>query len=170
MTLTTAQDAELLKPVKSPRALLEIVYSGGTIRLATGGNITWDGNNWLKSGFQIKDIKTGKGGIQTARITIINESNLYSELAILGSFNFAEITYWEYYGANPTLSDPIKRFFGEVVKAPSMTHNIVFDCATIGGITKRIPNLTLGSPDLNHMPYSGQRIPIGNEIYTVSIN
>ena len=61
-------------------------------------------------------------------------------------------------------------FYGEIVKIPSMGSEIVFDCATIGGVTKRIPNLTLGSPDLNHMPYSGQQIPIGNEIYIVEIN
>lgn len=170
MTLTAAQDTEIALAVRSPRGILKIVYSGGTIRVCTGGNVTWDSQTWLKSGVKIKDIKTGKGGIQTARITIINEANLYSELAILGSLNFAEVTYWEYYGASPALADPVKRFYGEVVKVPSIGGVIVLDCATIGGITKRIPNLTLGSPDLNHMPYSGQRIFIGNEIYTVEIN
>ena len=170
MTLTAAQDAEIIKAVRSPRGLLKIVYSGGTIRVCTGGNVTWDSQSWLKSGVKIKDIKTGKGGIQTARISIINESNLYSEIAILGQFNFQEVTVWEYYGASPALADPVKRFYGEIVKIPSMGSEIVFDCATIGGVTKRIPNLTLGSPDLNHMPYSGQQIPIGNEIYIVEIN
>ena len=170
MTLTTAQDTEIAKVVRSPRTLVKIVYSAGTIRLSSGENVTWDSQSWLQSGVKVKNVKTGKGGIQTARVEIINEDNLYSEIAILGQFNFQEVTIWEYYGLNPALADPVKRFYGEIVKIPSMGGTIVFDCATIGGVTKRLPNLTLGSPDLNHMPYSGQTIAIGREIYTVEIN
>lgn len=169
MTLTAAQTAEIAKAVRSPRSLVQIVYSAGTIRLATGENVTWNSQSWLQSGVRVKNIKSGKGGIQTARVEIINEDNLYSEIAALGQFNFQEVTIWEYYGLNPALADPVKRFHGEIVKIPSMDGTIVMDCATIGGVTKRLPNLTLGSPALNHMPYSGQTIAIGNEIYTIEI-
>lgn len=168
--ITAAQEIEIAKEVRAPRSLLKITHADGIIRLASGGNVTWDSQSWLKSGFKVTNVKTGKAGVQTARVTIINENNIYSELAILGKFNYKRVEYWEYYGANPATDDPVKRFAGEITKIPSMSNVIVFDCATTGALTKRIPFLTLGAPDVNHMPRSGQRIHIGNEIFTIEVN
>lgn len=170
MTITSAQQTEIAKKVRSPRGLVKIVHATGTIRICTGGDVTWDSQSWVKGGVEIKNVKTGKGGIQTVRITLINEDLIYSELAILGSFKLKEVWYWEYYGASPALEDPVLRFYGEIVKIPTMSNKIVFDCATKGSTTKRIPNLTLGSPDVNHMPRSGQKITIGNDIFTIEVN
>ena len=170
MTLTAAQQTEIDKKVRSPRGLLKIVHTDGTIRISKGGDVTWNSQNFLKSGFKADQIKTGKGGIQTGRFTIINENYIYSVLASAGKLNFATVEYWEYYGSSPALDDPIKKFYGEVTRIPSMGAYIVLDCTTTGGVTKRIPHLQLGNPDVNHMPYAGQTIPIGNTIYTVEIN
>ncbi len=170
MTLTAAQQTEIAKPVRSPRGLVKIIHASGTIRIATGGNVTWDSQSWVKGGVEIKNVKTGKGGVQSVRITLINEDQIYSELAILGSFKYKEVFYWEYYGSSPALEDPILRFHGEIVKIPTMSNKIVFDCSTVGASTKRIPNLTLGSPHVNHMPRNGEKITIGNETFTIEIN
>lgn len=167
--ITTAQQTELDKKIRSPRGLLKIVHASGTLLVSTGGAVTWNSMSFIKGGLSIKDIKTGKGGMQVARITLINEDFVYSILAIAGSFTLKEVSYWEYYGANPALEDPVLRFHGEIVKIPTMGRTIVFDCATIGSTTKKIPYLSLGSPDVNHMPRSGERITIGNEIYTIEV-
>ena len=170
MTISSAQLTEIAKAVRSPRGLIKIVHASGTIRICTGGDVTWDSQSWVKGGVSIKNVKTGKGGVQTARITMINEDQIYSILAIAGAFNLKEVWYWEYYGASPALADPVLRFYGEIVKIPTMGLKIVFDCATVGATTKKIPNLSLGSPDVNHMPRNGETITIGNEVYTIEIN
>jgi len=167
--ITTNQQLELDNAVKKPRALIKITHVDGVIRLATGGNVSWNSQSWIKGGIKITSLKTGKGGIQTTRVTIFNESRIYSILAIDRKLNFAVVEIWEYYGTSPALEDPIKKFSGEVVRIPEARSFLVLDCATKGGITKRIPNFTLGGEGVNHMPYSGQKIIIGDQIYTVEI-
>jgi hypothetical protein len=168
--VTAAQQTELDKAVRSPRGLLKVVHATGTILICTGGNVTWNSMSFVKGGVSIKTVKTGKGGIQTARITLINEDYIYSILAISGDLALQEVTYWEYYGQSPALEDPILRFHGEIVKIPTMGQTVVLDCATIGSTTKKIPTVTLGSPEVNHMPRSGEQITIGNEVYTIEVN
>ena len=50
---TTAQQTQLDAMVRKPRALLKLNYNGGVFRMATGGDVTWDGQTWLKSGFEL---------------------------------------------------------------------------------------------------------------------
>lgn len=171
MTLTAAQEAELAAVVKHPRNLLQIDIDGETLRISSGETVTWNSQTWTKTGLRVVSMGNGKGGMETARFEVQNENNVMTAYAVSNSFAFARIQHWEYYGTgNPALEDPIKKFDGEVVGIPSMEQKIIFDCATQGAVTKRIPSLTLTAPDVNHLPYSGQSFVIGGEAYTIEVN
>ena len=171
MTLLTAnQQAEISAPIRHQRFLLQIDIDSQTLRQSSGGTVTWNGHTWSKAGVTVNSLRNGKGGMETARIEVQNQNHVMTAYAINNSFAFARVQLWEYYGTgNPALEDPIKKFDGEVVGIPAMEGKIVFDCATKGAVSKRIPNLTLTAPDVNHMPYSGQAFVVGTEVYTIEV-
>lgn len=172
MTLTTNQESQIALAVRHPRYLLQIDIDSQTLRYASGGTVTWDGETWARTGIIVKSLKNGKGGMEGMRLEVQDEADIMTQIAISNSFAFARVRLWEYYGTTTSVAtdDPIKKFDGEVVGVPFMAQTVVFDCATKGAVTKRIPNLTLTAPDVNHMPYSGQSFVIGNERYTIEIN
>lgn len=171
MTLTANQQTEISAAVRHQRYLLQIDIDGSTLRMASGGTVTWNSQTWSKTGLNVANLSNGKGGMETVRIEVQNQNNAFTAYAISNSFSFARVQLWEFYGTgNPALEDPVKKFDGEVVGIPSMEQKIVFDCATKGAVTKRIPSLTLTAPDVNHLPYSGQFFVIGTEVFTVEVN
>jgi len=172
MNITVNQQAAISAPIRHQRFLVEIVLDNSTLRLASGGNFVFKGNTYAKSGITVDQVKTGKGAVKTARITIPNENSVYTLLALTDTgFPYKPVKVWEYYGTtNPADDDPLLIFEGEIYAVPEIDRTAVFDCATAKMKTKMIPDLTLGPPEVNHLPYSGQRIIIGNESYTIKVN
>tara|TARA_R100001143_G_scaffold61969_1_gene64045 strand:- start:11821 stop:12342 length:522 start_codon:yes stop_codon:yes gene_type:complete len=168
--LTAGQTTAITAPVRHPRLLVQITLAATTLRLSYAETVTFDGNTFSKSGVLVSDVKNGKGGIVTARLKIPNEENVYTQLTLSGAFDFAPVKIWQYYGTgNPSTDDVIVLLDGEIYAVPDMGPAIVFDCATTGAMTRMMPDLTLGAPDLNHMPFAGQQFRIGNEVYIVEI-
>lgn len=168
--LSSAQATAIAANVRYPRLLVQITLDATTIRLSYGETVTFDGDSYSQAGVQISDVKNGKGGIVTARLKIPNEDNVYTQLALSGAFDFAPVKVWTYYGTgNPSTDDVIVLIDGEIYATPAMDQAIVFDCATTGAMTRMLPDVTLGAPDLNHMPFPGQQFRVGNEVYTVEI-
>jgi len=171
ISLTSAQQAALTGQVRRPRYLTEIIIGAQTLRLATGGNSSWLGNTYVKAGFSVSTIKTIEGGVQTCSISIINENEAYSELVITTGFVFRSIKIWKVYGSPPfDDDDPLPKFVGEIVSIPKMGPIITFNCATKYAATRKLPNITLGPPNIKHLPYPGQRIAIGSDLYIVDID
>ena len=168
LTLTAAQLAEIAKKVKAPKQLIEIDLDGDFIRLATGDTITWDGKTFVKSGLKVSSVKTGKAGVQTCRIEIIDTDHIFKELILSTGFIFREVTYWKVYGEQPyAAGDPIKAFNGEIISVPKMKETVMFNCMTTNAAQRKAPIVLLGPPEVKHMPRPGQKILIGREMYTV---
>jgi len=169
--LTAAQTAALTGEVRKPRQMVEITLGENVIHLSTGDNFTWNDDNYVHTGVSVSEVRTGKGGIQTCRIKIIDENNVYSDMLISLGFVYRAIKYWTVYGEAPyNLGDPVLQFVGEVVRVPSIGSVIVFDCATKNGTTRKVPAVTLGPPSVKHLPFPGQKAVIGNELYIVDIS
>lgn len=171
INITVGQQAAISAPIRHQRFFVEIVLDSSTLRLSSGGNYTFKGNSFIKSGVMVDQVKTGKGAMKTARVAIPNDNYVYSILALTGTgFSFKPVKIWEYYGTtNPADDDPVLIFEGEIYAVPSIDRNVVFDCATAKMKTKMVPDLTLGAPDVNHLPYTGQRVVVGNEVYTIEV-
>jgi hypothetical protein len=168
--ISSGQSTAIAASVRHPRLLVQITLDSTTIRLSFGETVTFDGNTFSKSGVQIQEVKNGKGGIVTARLRIPNQDHVYTQLTLSGAFDFAPVKIWQYYGTgNPSTDDVVVILDGEIYSTPAMDQVIVFDCAPTGAMTKMIPDVALGAPDLNHMPFPGQQFRIGNEVYTVEI-
>lgn len=171
ITLTTEQQNALAAAEPKPRQFVEIVFGANTLRLASGKDITWNGNIYVKSGLSVSDVVTGKGGVQTCRIKLINELYTYSDYAINTGFAYREVKYWKVYGDGPyAVDDPILKFTGEIISIPQMGEEIVLNCATKNAATRMVPFMTLGPPSVKHMPYPGQRLAIGDEVFIVEVD
>jgi len=169
--LTAAQITNLAADVRKPRQMVKIILGAQTLRLTTGKDTTWNGNSYVKSGLKVSSVTTGEGGIKSCRVSIINEQQTYSDLAITTGFVFREIKYWKVYGSEPfAVADPILEFTGEIVAIPEMGKIISFDCMTKNAVSRRVSDVVLGPPNIHHLPYNGQKITIGNEVYTVGIS
>lgn len=171
ITISAGQQSAISGKVRHQRYLVEIELDAQTLRLASGGTYTVGGNTFVKSGVMVDQVKTGKGAGKTARIAIPNEDNVYTLLALTDTgFNYKPVKVWEFYGNTSPAEDDLNLIFtGEVYAVPSIDRNIILDCATTKMKTKMVPDLTLGPPDVNHLPYTGQRVVVGNEVYTVEI-
>lgn len=173
MTLSSGQQAAITAKIRHPRTLVKIGDLGETeVRICSGGNITYNSEVYTKAGVFIDQVKVGKGGVKTCRVHIQNDNHVYTKLAISGAgFSFKPIEVWQFYGTgNPANEDVVKIIDGEIFAIPEMGQKVVFDCATSGAMTRMIPDVTLGPPDLNFMPYAGQTFIFGNESWTVEIN
>ncbi len=173
MALSAGQLTAIAAEVRHPRLLVKVTISGNELRYASGGNITFNGQLYSKSGVHVDQVKTGKGGIQYARFHLPNENYGLSQLLFTGSgFASIPVQAWTYYGqGNPSVDDVVNFFKGEVYKVPILNaQKGVLECATAGGKTKMVPDFNISSPDVNHLPYSGQTFIIGNDSYTVEIN
>lgn len=171
LTLTAAQQALITGDVRKPRQMVKIILGVNTLYLSTGDDFDWEGNTYVHSGLLVSDVKTGKGGIQSCRVSVIDDGHAYSGYVIDVGFVYKEVSYWKVYGEPPyAAADPILQFKGEIVKIPRIGSTVIFDCATKYGTTRKVPSVTLGPPNIHHLPFPGQQVVIGNELYIVEIS
>jgi hypothetical protein len=168
--VTTAQQAELDAVVRRPRYLAQFTLGGTVFRIASARQVTFDGNTFSKTGLDVRNLKTGKGGIQTCRVMVQNENHVWTQILVSMAFTHRPMKVWKYYGdSDPSTDDAVVAFDGQILAVPSIGDHVVFDCVSTNGATKEIPNVTLGPPEVKHMPYPGQRLIFPNEIYTIEV-
>lgn len=166
--LTPDQQSAIAGHVLLPRQLIEIDMGGTYIRMSTGADVTVFGNNFQKGGLLVTNTRTGKAGVQSCRIQIMDADNILKGLSFSAGFTFRDVKYWKVYGNPPYDDDDLELIFkGEIIRIPSMGEVVSFDCMTKNTAQRKIPFALLGPPDIKNLPRPGQKLLIGNELFTV---
>lgn len=170
MAVTPGQQAELDALVRRPRYFAQLTLGATVLRIAMAREVTFDGNVFAKTGLNVKNLSIGKGGVQTCRVLVQNENNIYTQLLVALPFAERPIKVWKYYGnTDPTVDDAKLIFDGQIINVPSIGDEVAFDCVSTNGVTRTIPNVTIGPPEVKHMPRNGQRLVFPSEIYTIEV-
>ncbi|PUB82372.1 MAG: hypothetical protein DBP02_15070 [gamma proteobacterium symbiont of Ctena orbiculata] len=153
-TVSTAVAQDSTTPVY----LVELGYAPA-IRLSTVGDVSWNGQNWIDSGVEVRSIRQTKGGGQTASLRLLNHDNAYGALVLGNGIRDIPVDIYQLYGSDPYAVDDAEHLFSGVISGvPSIDDYVTMTLVSDGVLTARTPRVQLSSFLGEDMPIPGTRI------------
>jgi hypothetical protein len=111
-SLTSAQDAEIRKPVTAPAYFVEIMFST-PVRLSSRGTKEWAGQEWISRGITLQglafDVTSPQ---QKGNLLLQDYDNAVTAIILREGIAGRTVNVWKFYGDAPDTDDPVQIFAG----------------------------------------------------------
>jgi hypothetical protein len=163
-TLSSTVSTAITQNPTKPVYLLRIGFSLESLACTWGSNISWNSENWVASGIEVKNL-TARG----ATLEFPNgEDDAWLALILNESTRDRPISIYEFhtdYSTSPHGTDAVLVFTG-IMDEAEITENIKVTVIE-SSQARQFPPDSIGPPVFNFLPVAGTRIVWGDDVIEV---
>lgn len=165
--LTAATIAELGLTVTKPGLLVEIQFSGETVRLSSFGDVVWNGLPWVGAIVSVSGLAWDDNGmVRGGQLRAGNLDGAFGALVLLYGIADRPVKLWHVYAGAMAPADPPLIFDGVGDEAQIDLREVVVSLAVAGSDALYCPRQVYSpATGCNFIPSPGEEIAFNGEIF-----